>query len=73
VSLDTVRSAALRAIKPRSRLLVTYMPGGIDRFFAEAGEPAHSPGLPPAPEGPPDLERLTSIAARYGMDIQQPG
>ncbi|HEV2924336.1 MAG TPA: cupin domain-containing protein [Solirubrobacteraceae bacterium] len=54
------------------RVLVTYTPGGIDRFFAEAGEPARSPGLPPAPEGPPDLERLTSIAARYGMDIQQP-
>jgi quercetin dioxygenase-like cupin family protein len=55
------------------RLLVTYTPGGIDRFFAEAGEPARSPGLSPAPEGSPDLERLTSIAARYGMAIQQPG
>jgi quercetin dioxygenase-like cupin family protein len=55
------------------RVLVTYTPGGIERFFAEAGEPARAPGLPPAPEGPPDLERLTSIAGRYGMDIQQPG
>jgi quercetin dioxygenase-like cupin family protein len=55
-----------------TRVLVVYTPGGIDKFFAEAGEPAAGPGLPPAPEGPPDLERLTSIAARYGMDIQQP-
>ena len=45
---------------------VDYTPGGIDKFSA-AG-----PGLPPAPEGPPDLERLTSVAARYGMDIRQP-
>jgi hypothetical protein len=55
------------------RVLVAYTPGGIDRFFAEAGEPARSPGLPPTPTEAPDLERLTSIAARYGMDIQQPG
>jgi quercetin dioxygenase-like cupin family protein len=55
-----------------TRVLVVYTPGGIDNFFAEAGEPAAGPGLPPVPEGPPDLERLTSIAARYGMDIQPP-
>jgi quercetin dioxygenase-like cupin family protein len=55
-----------------TRVLVTYAPGGIERFFAEAGEPANGPGLPPAPEGPPDIERLSSIAARYGMDIQPP-
>jgi quercetin dioxygenase-like cupin family protein len=54
------------------RVLVTYAPGGIDKFFVEAGEPARSPGLPPAPDGPPDLERLISIASRYGMEIQQP-
>jgi quercetin dioxygenase-like cupin family protein len=54
------------------RVLVTYAPGGIEKFFAEAGEPARSPGLPPAPDGPPDIERIASIAARYGMDIQQP-
>jgi quercetin dioxygenase-like cupin family protein len=54
------------------RVLVTYTPGGIDKFFAEAGEPAQSPGLPPPPGAPPDVERLASIAARYGMDIQPP-
>jgi hypothetical protein len=35
------------------RVLVTCTPGGIDKFFAQAGDPAHSPSLPPAPEGPP--------------------
>jgi quercetin dioxygenase-like cupin family protein len=54
------------------RVLVTYMPGGIDKFFAEAGEPARSAGLPPAPDTPPDIGGLIAIAARYGMDIQQP-
>jgi quercetin dioxygenase-like cupin family protein len=55
-----------------TRVLVTYAPGGMDKFFAEAGDPATAPGLPPAPEGPPDIERLASIASRYGMEIQQP-
>lgn len=55
------------------RVLVTYTPGGIEKFFAEAGEPAAGPGLPPAPEGPPDVERLASIASRYGMEIQLAG
>jgi quercetin dioxygenase-like cupin family protein len=54
------------------RVLVTYTPGGIEGFFAEAGEPAQSPGLPPPPDAPPDVERLASIAGRYGMEIQAP-
>jgi quercetin dioxygenase-like cupin family protein len=55
-----------------TRILVTYAPGGIEQFFAEAGEPATSDTLPPPPESPPDLEQFASIAARYGMDIQLP-
>jgi quercetin dioxygenase-like cupin family protein len=55
-----------------SRILVTYAPGGIEQFFAEAGEPARTQELPPPPEGPPDLEQLASIASQYGMDIQIP-
>jgi quercetin dioxygenase-like cupin family protein len=55
-----------------TRVLVTYQPGGIDKFFAEAGEPAQSAGLPPAPEGPPDFERLSAIAEKYGMKLEPP-
>jgi quercetin dioxygenase-like cupin family protein len=53
-------------------VLVTYTPGGIDRFFAEAGEPAASRSLPPPSDEPPDFERLARIAAQYGMDIEHP-
>jgi hypothetical protein len=53
-------------------VLVTYTPGGIEKFFAEAGEPAAGPGLPPPPEEPPDVERLAGIASRHGMEIQVP-
>ena len=55
-----------------ARVLATYAPGGIERFFAEAGEPAERRELPPLPDGPPDVERLAAIAERYGMHIQTP-
>src|SRR3954470_24215559 len=48
-----------------TRLIVAYTPGGIDGFFAEAGEPAARRMVPPPPEGPPDVERLTEIGERY--------
>src|SRR5436309_1480899 len=56
----------------QSRLLVLCTPGGIEKFFAEAGEPAQSRELPPAPAGPPDIERLMAIGEKHGMDIRPP-
>ena len=55
-----------------SRLLVAYTPGGIEAFFAEAGEPAERRELPPPPSEPPDIERLVEIGRRHGMDIGPP-
>jgi quercetin dioxygenase-like cupin family protein len=54
------------------RLLVIYTPGGVDRFFAEAAEPAQSRELPPPPDGPPDIGRLVEIGTRYGMELETP-
>jgi quercetin dioxygenase-like cupin family protein len=54
------------------RLLVVYEPGGIEDFFAEAGEEASAHELPPPPESPPDVERLTAIGKRYGMEVAPP-
>jgi quercetin dioxygenase-like cupin family protein len=55
-----------------ARMLVIYAPGGMDRFFEEAGEVAGSREIPPTPEGPPDLEAMTAIAARYGLELRAP-
>jgi quercetin dioxygenase-like cupin family protein len=55
-----------------ARLLVLYTPGGLDRFFAEAGEPAQRRELPPPSETPPDLERLASIAEKHGLQLKAP-
>jgi quercetin dioxygenase-like cupin family protein len=54
------------------RLLVIYMPGGTEAFFAEAGEPAQKRALPPPLEGPPDIERLISIGEKHGMAMKPP-
>jgi quercetin dioxygenase-like cupin family protein len=57
----------------QARVVVTYEPGArMDEFFAEAGEPAQRREMPPTPTSPPDIERLTKIASRYGLEFQAP-
>jgi steroid delta-isomerase-like uncharacterized protein len=53
-----------------AKMLVTYSPGGMDEFFAEAGEPAKVRVVPPASATPPDVARLSAIAARHGLQIR---
>jgi len=55
-----------------ARLLITYTPGGIEKFFEEAGEPAQRRELPPALTSPPDLDRIMAIGARHGMQMRPP-
>jgi len=73
-SLFHIPAGVVENFEPTStaRVLVTYRPGGIERFFAEAGEPALRREIPPAPTAPPDVERLVEIGSRYGLLIQLP-
>ena len=54
------------------RLLVIYTPGGMARFFAEAGEPAERREIPPPSDAPPDVERLAAIAEKHGLELRVP-
>jgi hypothetical protein len=54
------------------RLVITYTPGGIDKFFAQAGEPATSRQVPPPPTSPPDFEHLAALAQRHGLRLLPP-
>jgi quercetin dioxygenase-like cupin family protein len=54
------------------KLVLTYEPGGIDKFFAEAGEPATTRAIPPAPASPPDVARLAELGARHGLHLTAP-
>jgi quercetin dioxygenase-like cupin family protein len=50
-----------------ARLLMLTSPGGIhERFLAEAGELIADADLAPLP---PNLERLATIGAKYGVEI----
>ncbi len=53
-----------------SRLLGVLTPGGFERFFLEAGEPATEGSS--APEGEPDVGRIVEIGRRYGLEIPPP-
>jgi hypothetical protein len=54
------------------RVLVLYTPGGMEKFFAEAGEPAARRELPPPSASPPDIERLMRVAEKHGLRIKAP-
>ena len=52
------------------RLLNSQTPGGLhERFFEEVGEEATDRTMPPNVAGPPDLQRVAAIAAKYGTEI----
>ena len=53
-----------------SRVLVVYSPGGFEKFFFEAGEPAPEGSRPP--EGEPDVGRIVEISQKYGLQIPPP-
>lgn len=43
--------------RTQTRVVITYEPGGMDKFFAEAGEAAQRREVPPPPSSPPDVGR----------------
>ena len=51
-----------------ARMLLVSVPGGIERYFAEAGEPAAERRFPPPP-GPPNMDRLKTIGHKYGIEF----
>ena len=55
------------------RMLVSQTPGGLhEQFFGELGEPATDKAKPPVPKDQPDVEKLVTIAAEYGIEILPP-
>jgi len=52
------------------RMLTLSAPAGFAGFVKAAGEPA--PRLVPPPPGPMDIEQLSAIASRYGIEIIGP-
>ena len=56
-----------------ARMLIVVTPGGIhERFYAQVGEPIDDRSMPPAPDDPVALPRLTRIAQQYGIELLSP-
>lgn len=53
-----------------ARLLQLNAPAGLERFFAEAGEPARERALPPP--GRPDVAKVLALADAYRVEIIGP-
>jgi quercetin dioxygenase-like cupin family protein len=72
VPRETVHAYTNTGTNP-GRMLILVSPGGIhEKFFAEAGETIADAANPSEPSGPPDLPRLVTVAAKYGIDILPP-
>ena len=53
-----------------SRVVAIISPGGFEKFFVEAGEPATEGSS--APEGEPEVGRIVKIGQKYGLEIPPP-
>jgi len=53
-----------------SRVVAILSPGGFEKFFLEAGDPATEGSS--APEGEPDVGRIVEIGQKYGLEIPPP-
>ncbi len=52
------------------RGLVLTAPAGFEQFITEMGEPALTRTIPAG--GPPDMEKLMTLTAKYGIELQIP-
>lgn len=62
---------AVTSPEPARFLLVTE-PAGFEDFMRALSVPAESRTIPPTSTEPPDVERLSSTAAEYGIEILGP-
>jgi quercetin dioxygenase-like cupin family protein len=55
------------------RILTLITPAsGHARFFSTLGEPIEDPSNPPAPDGPPDFERMATVGRECGIEFLSP-
>jgi quercetin dioxygenase-like cupin family protein len=56
----------------QARFLLVTEPGDFAGFVHALAEPAQRVEIPPAPTEPPDVARMTAVAAEYGVEILGP-
>jgi quercetin dioxygenase-like cupin family protein len=56
----------------QARFLLVTEPAGLENFMRGFAEPAQQLTIPPPATEPPDIARMTAIAADYGIEILGP-
>ena len=56
-----------------ARMLIHVTPPDFEKFMAEIAQPVPSFDSPPVPVTPADLQKLLSVAPRYGIEVLPPG
>jgi mannose-6-phosphate isomerase-like protein (cupin superfamily) len=56
----------------QARFLIVTQPAGFENFMRDLAQPARQLSISPAAAEPPDIARLTAIAASYGIEILGP-
>lgn len=59
-------------VSETARFLLLVTPAGFEEFFLAQSVAAERPELPPAPEGPPDVERIVALCERFGVRLLGP-
>lgn len=59
-------------VSQEARFLVLTQPAGFEGFVRAFSEPTPGPTLPPPPSRPPDVDRLTTLAAEHGIEVLGP-
>ena len=54
-----------------ARIIISIAPAGLEKMFFEAGQPLAPDGTAPSPSKA-DIERLLSVAPKYGVEIRVP-
>ena len=55
-----------------ARMLISVAPAGLERMFFEVGQPIDAGATAAPPPTREEIERLLSVAPRYGIEIRVP-
>ena len=55
-----------------ARMLILLSPPGFERFMEEIAQPVESIDSPPVPVTPADIEKLLTVAPKYGIEVLPP-
>ncbi len=56
-----------------ARMLILVAPAGMEKMFEEAGTAVTDPSAKPSPPTPAELEKMASVAPKYGIEIRPNG